>query len=51
MRAEAEEAANDIEASEAETAEMVSPEEEVVYEANAAMEFAAGEPEIVEYEE
>ena len=52
MRAEAEEAANEFEASEAEeTAEMVSPEEEVIYEANAAMEFAAGEPEIVEFEE
>ena len=52
MRAEAEEAAREFDACEAEeTAEMVSPEEEVVYEANAAMEFAAGEPEIVEFEE
>ena len=47
-----EEAANEFEASEAaDAAEMVSPEEEVIYEANAAMEFAAGEPEIVEFEE
>ena len=52
MRAEAEAAENEFEASEAaETAEMVSPEEEVIYEANAAMEFALGEPEIVEFEE
>ena len=52
MRAEAEEAEREFDASEAaEDAEMVSPKEEVIYETNAAMEFAAGEPEIVEFEE
>ncbi|MBR3784913.1 MAG: DNA-directed RNA polymerase subunit beta' [Firmicutes bacterium] len=56
MRAEAEAAAKAFEAEEAEAdagaeVEMVSPEEEVIYEADAAMEFAAAEPEIVEIEE
>jgi DNA-directed RNA polymerase subunit beta' len=38
------------EAEEAEAVEMTTPEEDALYEANAAAEFAAGEPEIVEYE-
>ena len=42
------------EAEEAESVSMTTPEEDVVYEASAAAEFAefaAGEPEIVEYDE